>query len=126
MPAADANADLSADAPVRHRRVGDVLVVEPAVDLTAATTNDVRSAVLDLLAEAPTRRVVFNLRHVTLCDSSGVAVFIETLGRLNAAPGSGALWAVETAERVRGMIEICRLTTIVRLGATEAEAIDAG
>lgn len=104
---------------------GTALVIVPVGDITSANAPETRQEVLALLAAHEPTRVVFNLRSCEFCDSSGVAVLVETLSKLPASSRKHGVWVAEAAQRVRGMIEICRLTSILNLADTEAEALSA-
>lgn len=104
---------------------GTSLVIVPVGDITAANAPETRQEVLALVAEHTPNRVVFNLNRASFCDSSGVAVLVEALSKLPPAYRKRGVWVAEAAQRVRGMIEICRLTSILNLADSEAEALNA-
>ncbi|MEM6562661.1 MAG: STAS domain-containing protein [Planctomycetota bacterium] len=115
----------TSDVIAEARAEGSALVIVPIGDITAANAPETRQEVLALLAKHSPSRVVFNLKHCEFCDSSGVAVLVEALSKLPAASRKQGVWVAEAAQRVRGMIEICRLTSILNLADSEGDALGA-
>jgi anti-sigma B factor antagonist len=74
-----------------------------------------------LNAQAPS--VVIDLREVTYIDSSGLALFIETLQRIQAYGGKLALCGLRPS--VQSIFEIARLDQIFKIYPDQASALAA-
>lgn len=86
-----------------------VVVVAGEVDL--ATAPRLRQTILDLLAEDPPREIRVDLTEVSLLDSTGVFVLIDTYKR---AKTRGVSLSVEHPQQiVRRVLEICGLLDIL-------------
>ncbi|MGQ0775643.1 MAG: STAS domain-containing protein [Pseudonocardiales bacterium] len=86
-----------------------VVVVAGEVDL--ATAPRLRQTILDLLAEDPPREIRVDLAEVSLLDSTGVFVLIDTYKR---AKSRGVPLTVENPQPiVRRVLEICGLLEIL-------------
>ncbi len=105
------------------RMADDVLIVRPAGDMTSEESPQLRQEILGLIQKHKPGRAIVHMDQVSFCDSSGVAVLVEALGALPGGAGGHKLTLAAAAPRVRAMIEICKLTSILTLVDTEAEAL---
>ncbi len=78
---------------------------------------------LQPLIEAKTKRVFVDLGEVSYIDSSGLALFIEAMQRIQAYGGFFALYGLRPA--VRSIFEIARLDQVFRLFPDRDAAIAA-
>lgn len=86
-------------------------VVAVAGEVDMLTAPQLRQAILDLLAEDPPPRVRVDLAEVSLLDSTGIFVLIDTFKR---AQNRGATLTVEHPQHiVRRALDICGLLTIL-------------
>lgn len=95
-----------------------VLALAGEVDLHESPM--IREALQPLLA-AKTERVLVDLGEVTYIDSSGLALFIETMQRVQAYGGKFGLFGL--APTVRSIFEIARLDQIFRIFTDRAAAL---
>jgi anti-sigma B factor antagonist len=103
------------------RRSGDSAIVTLAGDIDLHNSPEVRSALLQLLAKDPPKRLILDLEKVPYVDSSAIAVFVEALQKLRKTGGKVVLCCLQP--RVNGLLEIARLNTIFALAANEQEAL---
>lgn len=103
-----------ASAPQSHH---GILVLEGEVDLHRAP--EIRAALAPLIAEKMPRLLI-DLTNVRYIDSSGLAVFIETLQRVMAYGGAFGLFGL--SESVRAIFHIACLDQVFRIFPDEAAA----
>lgn len=104
------------------RVAGSALVVAINGEMTLNNSPQVRAALLAAIAEHRPRKLVLNLALVPYMDSSALAVLVELLRRMGK---DGKIVLAGTQPRVRGLLEIARLSILFPLAATEEEAIEA-
>lgn len=95
----------------------DLLVLGGDIDLHASPR--VREAAARILERKPPR-IFVDLGGVTYMDSSGIAVLIETLQRVQAYGGKLALYSIPP--RVRAVFEVARLDQVLQLYPDAAAA----
>jgi len=95
----------------------NVLVLEGEIDLHESPW--VKEAVQRLLEENPPH-VFVDFSHVTYIDSSGMAVLIETMQRINAYGGKLALYGIHDA--VQSIFRIAQLDQVFRIFPDKAAA----
>jgi anti-sigma B factor antagonist len=101
---------------------GDVLVVTPRTEyLDASNVKEFKQDMAPLLEKHP--RIVMDLSHVELVDSSGCGAFIGFLRQLKSAGGDMKLCAV--SKPVRGLFELVRMHRVFDILNTREEAIRA-
>lgn len=103
------------------RRSGDSAIVALAGDIDLHNSPEVRSALLQLLAKDPPKRLILDLEKVPYVDSSAIAVFVEALQKLRKTGGKVVLCCLQP--RVKGLLEIARLNTIFATAANAEEAL---
>jgi anti-sigma B factor antagonist len=95
-----------------------ILALEGEIDLHRSP--QIRETIEPLLArKAP--RVLMDFSKVTYIDSSGLAVMIETLQRVQAYGGKLAMFGLR--ESVSAIFQIARLDQIFRIFPDEAAAL---
>lgn len=102
--------EVIAEAAVR----GSALVIVPSADLTAANAPAMRQETLALIAQHKPSRIVFDLHRIEFCDSSGVAVFVEAAAKVSRRD-DGGVFLTHAADRIQGLIQISRLSTLLKL-----------
>jgi len=95
----------------------NVLVLQGEIDLHESPR--VKDGILRLLEENPPR-VFVDLSLVTYIDSSGLAVLIEAMQRVNAYGGKLALFGIHDA--VQNIMQIARLDQVFRIFPDKAAA----
>lgn len=103
------------------RQEGDALVLTIRGELDLHNSPELRTEILDLLARTKARRLVLDLALVPYMDSSALAVFVEALKRVTKLGGKIVLFGLQP--RVRGLVEIARLTTVFVVCKDEQEAL---
>jgi len=98
----------------------DILALEGEIDLHRSP--QVRETLEPLLARK-TKRILLDLSRVTYIDSSGLAVMIETLQRIQSYGGKFAIFGLQ--ESVKAIFAIARLDQIFRIFSDEAAAVAA-
>ena len=95
----------------------NVLVLQGEIDLHESPR--VKEGVLRLLKENPPH-VFVDLSQVSYIDSSGLAVLIEAMQRINAYGGKLALFGVH--DTVQNIMHIARLDQVFRIFPDKAAA----
>jgi len=95
----------------------NVLVLEGEIDLHESPR--VKEGVRQLLEDNPPR-VFVDFSHVTYIDSSGMAVLIEAMQRVNAYGGKLALFGIHDA--VESIFHIAQLDQVFRIFPDQAAA----
>ena len=104
------------------RKQGDVTVVEATDHRIDMETSAAFKQTLDRLVADGDRRLVLNLAQVAFMDSSGLGAIMSVFKQLN---GQGALHVCGLHPRIRTLFDITRLTRVIGLHDTEAEAVTA-
>ncbi len=103
------------------RKDGDTVFARVTGEVDLHNSPDLRSALLQILAQASPKKLVLNLEAVPYMDSSAIAVFVESLQKLRKAGGKMCLTNLQP--RVKGLLEIARLDSIFIICVDEAEAM---
>ena len=96
----------------------DIVTLKGEIDLHRSA--EVRETLKPLIARK-TKRILLNFSGVTYIDSSGLAVLIETLQRVQSYGGKFAIFGLQ--ESVKAIFSIARLDQIFRIFSDEAEAV---
>lgn len=104
------------------RKQDDVTVVEAMGHRVDMETSAAFKATLDRLIAAGDRRLVINLGQVTFMDSAGLGAIMSVFKQLN---GQGSLQVCGLHPRIRTLFDITRLSRVIGLHDTEAEALTA-
>ena len=103
------------------RREGDAVVASIHGEIDLHNSPELRDAVFGVLLRDDTKRLIFNLQGVPYMDSSGLAVLVESLKRMQKRGGKICL--INLQPRVKGLLEIARLDTLFMSAASEQEAL---
>jgi anti-sigma B factor antagonist len=103
------------------RTSGEAVIASIRGEIDLHNSPELRTALLNILNQHPTKKLIMNLALVPYMDSSGVAVLVEALQRLRKA--GGRMMLTDLQPRVKGLLEIARLDSIFVLVATEADAL---
>ncbi|CAN5668158.1 STAS domain-containing protein [soil metagenome] len=107
---------------IADRLVGDVVVIDVKGHMTLAEPESLLFGHVSRLARDDGRRkFVVNLRHLAFIDSVGIGEIVRSYTHL--ASQGGALKLAEVAPRVREVLEVTQLNTIIRLFESENEAV---
>ncbi|MEA3186433.1 MAG: anti-sigma factor antagonist [Chthoniobacter sp.] len=98
----------------------NVLALEGEIDLHESPT--IREAFTSLI-EQKQQQIVVDLNGVNYIDSSGLAVLIDAMQRIQAYGGKFALYGLR--ESVRTVFEIARLDQVFRIFPDKAIALGA-
>lgn len=96
----------------------NIIALEGEIDLHESP--NVREALRGLI-EQKLPRVYIDLSEVTYIDSSGIAVLIDAMQRIQAYGGKLALFGIR--ENVRTVFEIARLDQVFRIFPDKAAAL---
>ena len=111
----------STDAVTSARQEGDTLILRVKGEIDLHASPDLRTDLLALLQKTNAKKLVLNLTDVPYMDSSAVAVMVEAMQRLRKVGGKVCL--TNLAPRVKGLLEIARLTSIFTVCEDEAAAL---
>jgi anti-sigma B factor antagonist len=95
-----------------------ILALEGEIDLHRSA--QVRETLEPLIAQK-TKRILVDFSAVTYIDSSGLAVLIETLQRIQSYGGKFAIFGLK--ESVKAIFAIARLDQIFRIFPDETAAV---
>ena len=105
---------------IDERTVGRVTVLTPRGRLTVETFGELKSRVSEL-AEVGCLRVVLNLSAVAYVDSIGVAELVRSHVMIGGR--GGRLTLSHLRRPVAELLELTRLTDVLHIFSTEAEAV---
>lgn len=107
---------------IEDRMTGDVVVLDVKGHMTLAEPESLLFAyVTRLMQEAGRRKFVVNLRHLTFIDSVGVGEIVRSYTHL--ARHGGMLKLCDVGPRVREVLEVTHLDSIIRMYDAEADAL---
>lgn len=107
---------------IADRLVGDVVVMDVKGHMTLAEPESLLFAHVSRLAKEDKRRkFVVNLRHLAFIDSVGIGEIVRSYTHL--ASQGGGLKLAEAGPRVREVLEVTHLDTIIHMYPTEAAAV---
>ncbi len=106
----------------RQEKMGDVLIVSPALEkLDMSTAGEFKKLMAPVMEE--NKRVVLDMEAITFVDSSGLGAILSCLRELSSAGGDLKLCHVQ--KRVRIMFELVRMHRILAIWNTPEEAVEA-
>ena len=103
------------------RKDGDTVIAKLHGEIDLHNSTELRDAILTVLLPANPKKLVLDLGEVPYMDSSGLAVLVEALKRMQRHTGRVVL--VNLQPRVRGLLEIARLNTLFMIAKDEQEAL---
>lgn len=107
---------------IADRLVGDVVVIDVKGHMTLAEPESLLFAHVSRLAKDEGRRkFVVNLRHLAFIDSVGIGEIVRSYTHL--ASQAGALKLAETGPRVREVLEVTHLDSIIHMFKSEEAAV---
>lgn len=107
---------------IADRMAGDIVVLDVKGHMTLAEPESLLFAyVSKMMQEAGQRRFVVNLRDLTFIDSVGIGEIVRSYTHLSRHGGMLKLCAV--GPRVREVLEVTHLDSIIRMFDTEADAL---
>ena len=101
---------------------GDALVLSIQGEIDLHNSPELRVEIFGYLDRRRPRRLVLDLSQVPYIDSSTLAVFVEALKRV--LKEGGKVFLVGLQPRVKGLIEIARLSSIFAICGDASEALD--
>ena len=104
------------------RTQDEVTIVEPTDHRIDLETSATFKQTLDQVVTGGSRRLVLNLGQVGFMDSAGLGAIMSVFKQLN---GQGALHVCGVHPRIRTLFDITRLTKVIGLHETEAQAVAA-
>lgn len=109
---------------IAERLEGDVVVLDVKGHMTLAEPESLLFAYVSRLMEDDGRRkFVVNLRHLAFIDSVGIGEIVRSYTHL--VRHGGMLRLCEVGSRVREVLEVTHLDTIIRMFDTEHDALRA-
>jgi anti-sigma B factor antagonist len=103
------------------RRAGRVTILDLDGSLRLGESEDSVREPLQQLIDGGCNRVAFNLTNLTDLDSSGIGVLMRWFISLNRAGGKSTFFGANS--RVRMLLKMVRLDTVLDLVADEATAL---
>jgi anti-anti-sigma factor len=105
------------------RHEGDSAIVSIRGEIDLHNSPELRTHMLQHLADGKIKNLILNLTEVPYMDSSAIAVFVEGLQKLRKI--GGKIFLTNLQPRVKGLLEIARLDTIFVVCPDEASALAA-
>jgi anti-sigma B factor antagonist len=105
-----------------ERRSGDVVILELRGVMTLSVSPGGLATVINRLVERGDRKILLNLRHAHYIDSEGLADIIDAFKIARHA--GGALKLSEVAERIRELLTVTNLATVLESFDSEQEAVN--
>ncbi|MDR3707447.1 MAG: STAS domain-containing protein [Capsulimonadaceae bacterium] len=102
--------------------IESVPVLHVAGEIDIFTAPDFKDAIADIAVQGYTH-IVIDMQHVAFMDSSGFGTLLSASKPLR--PVGGSLSMVNCNDSITRMLNITRLSTIIPIYATVAEAIEA-
>lgn len=99
----------------------DALVMAVRGEIDLHNSPELRTELLDMLGRYKPRRLILDLALVPYIDSSTLAVFVEALKKV--LKTGGRVFLVGLQPRVKGLLEIARLSSIFVICADAKEAM---
>jgi anti-anti-sigma factor len=110
---------------ISDRLVGDVVVLDVKGHMTLAEPESLLfDYVTRLVQEEGRRRFLVNLRHLAFIDSVGIGEIVRSYTHL--AGQGGTLRLCEVGPRVREVLEITHLDSIIHIYGSEDDALRRG
>ena len=107
---------------IADRLVGDVVVLDVKGHMTLAEPESLLFGYVSRLMQEERRlKFVVNLQHLAFIDSVGIGEIVRSYTHL--ARHGGALRLCSVGPRVSEVLEVTHLDSIIRIFATEADAI---
>ncbi len=106
---------------IATRMLGTTTVVDVIGDITLYSSPEFRNAVIEILKDGNSPRVVVNLRGVRYIDSAGVASLVEGLKVSRELNKALALYGLSVV--AREVLELTRLINVFEVHETEEEAL---
>ena len=110
---------------ISDRMAGDVVVIDVKGHMTLAEPESLLFRhVTRLMQEDGHRRFLVNLRHLAFIDSVGIGEIVRSFTHL--AQHGGMLRLCDVGPRVREVIEVTHLDSIIHMYDTEEQALREG
>jgi anti-sigma B factor antagonist len=106
---------------ITTRKLGTATIVDVVGDITLYSSPEFRNAVIEILKDGESPRVVVNLRGVRYIDSAGVASLVEGLKVSRELNKALALYGLSVV--AREVLELTRLINVFEVHESEEEAL---
>jgi anti-sigma B factor antagonist len=100
---------------------GDALILTLRGEIDLHNSPELRTDLLGLLGAQRPGRLILDLAQVPYMDSSALAVYVEALKQMRQRGGKIFLCGLQP--RVKGLLEIARLTTVFVICGDVSEAL---
>ncbi len=98
---------------------GVLIVVPPEANLDAASSEEFKRAMAELIAQNP--RIVLDMRNVDFLDSSGCGALLSCFRQT--ANAGGCLKVFNLRERVSALFDLLKLNQVIDVYASKEEAL---
>ncbi|UCE01291.1 MAG: STAS domain-containing protein [Candidatus Latescibacterota bacterium] len=107
---------------IRQREIGDVVVLDIDGKIMGGVDSELFQETIQSLIDSGKRKVVVNLENVKWINSTGLGVLIAGYSALQKS--GGRLKLLQVSERVEGLLNITKLSTIFESYQGEDEAVE--
>ena len=105
-----------------QRRSGDVVILQVRGTMTLSASPADLVTLINRLVKQGDRKILLNLRQVPFIDSQGLADIVD--GFRIARSAGGALQLCQVAERIRDLLKVTKLATVIQAFDSEEEALN--
>lgn len=107
---------------INQEKVGDVLIVRvDEIRLDSAVSPQFKTALLRLLEDKKTKKILIDLKKVDYVDSSGLGALL--FGHRQLKSNSGKLKLLHLSTKIRTLIKIAKLDDVLEGFTSEKEAL---
>jgi anti-sigma B factor antagonist len=107
---------------IRQREIGDVVVLDIDGKIMGGVDSELFQETIQSLIDSGKRKVLVNLENVKWVNSTGLGVLIAGYSALQKS--GGRLKLLQVSERVEGLLNITKLSTIFESYQGEDEAVE--
>ena len=108
---------------IPQRKIGDVVILEPAGRMTIGEADHALKQAVSAAAEADAAKLLINLGDVTYMDSATLGELLSTRQTMSERGGSLRICGLQP--RVRTLLELTGLLSALDVHDSEAEALEA-
>ena len=105
------------------RQQDGITIVEPSGRIVGTAVSELRKALASEIEASDTPRILINLEHVNMIDSSGLGTLVEA--RTLTSQKEGRLGVVNVGNHIRNLIVLSRIVNHFEHFDSEADGISA-
>ena len=103
------------------RQQDGITIVEPSGKIVGPAVSELRKVLTAEIEASDTPRILINLEHVNMMDSSGLGSLVEA--RTRASQKNGRIGVVNVGNHIRNLIVLSRIVSLFEHFDSEADGI---